>query len=111
MSSHTEYAGFDCDFERKFPAAAHRAFFIKSYLNASIPDSTEKSASELGDFIVGFDRVILQHVLLSHLFWGNWALVQAGLVADSDFNFMSYASKRIQAFFIQKREFEGWLEK
>ena len=45
-----------------------------------------------------FDQIVtLRFVLLSHLFWGTWAILQASM-SVIDFDFMSYAKKRISAY-------------
>jgi ethanolamine kinase len=39
--------------------------------------------------------------LLSHMFWGSWAVVQAGH-SSIDFDYMAYASKRFGGYFYHK---------
>jgi hypothetical protein len=50
-------------------------------------------------------RTILVHVLLSHLMWGSWSVIQASLVCEGEFDFLIYAKKRFQAFAFHSQEF------
>lgn len=47
---------------------------------------------------------MLQFVLLSHLFWGTWAVLQASM-SNIDFDFLDYSCKRIAAFHKHKVDF------
>jgi ethanolamine kinase len=78
-----EYAGFDSDFERGFPGRARRHDFIAAYLGDGF------SAEDVADF----DRLVRFFVLVDHLWWGSWAVVQARY-SPIDFDFMGYAVLR-----------------
>lgn len=77
-----EYAGFDSDFARGFPGAATRRDFAAAYLGTD-------DAGTLDDF----DRLVRFFVLIDHLWWGAWAVVQARH-SPIDFDFMGYAGLR-----------------
>jgi len=76
-----EYAGFDSDFARGFPDTATRHDFIAAYLGTPAG-------------IDAFDRVVRFFVLVDHLWWGSWAVVQARF-SPIDFDFMGYAELRL----------------
>jgi ethanolamine kinase len=48
--------------------------------------------------------IICKFTLCSHLLWGTWSIVQAEN-SSIDFDYLTYAKKRFNAFFIQKNEF------
>ncbi len=79
-----EYAGFDSDFARGFPDAATRADVVAAYLGAA-PGSAA---------VDDFDRLVRFFVLVDHLWWGSWAVVQARN-SPIDFDFMGYAGLRL----------------
>lgn len=79
-----EYAGFDSDFARGFPDAAVRADVVGAYLGAA------SSPAAFADF----DRLVRFFVLVDHLWWGSWAVVQARH-SPIDFDFMDYARLRL----------------
>ena len=79
-----EYAGFDSDFARRFPGAASRRAFLARYLGAAqgSPD------------VAAFDDLVRFFVLVDHLWWGAWAVVQAAW-SPIDFDFLAYAEARM----------------
>ena len=77
-----EHAGFDSDFARGFPGAPARRDFAAAYLGTG-------DAGTLDDF----DRMVRFFVLVDHLWWGAWAVVQARH-SPIDFDFMGYAALR-----------------
>lgn len=78
-----EYAGFDSDFAQHFPDRATRESFIQSYLG---PDATDADVAD-------FDRVVRLFVLVDHLWWGSWAVIQARY-SPIEFDFLTYAELR-----------------
>lgn len=78
-----EYAGFDSNFAAGFPDAAARARFVAAYLGASCGPQATREFCEIVDFFV----------LVNHLWWGAWAVVQARH-SPIDFDFMDYARLR-----------------
>lgn len=82
-----EYAGFDSDFARNFPPRARRERFVGLYLEARrLPAGPEEVAvfTDHVDFLV----------LVDHLWWGSWAVVQAAN-STIDFDFLEYARLRL----------------
>ncbi len=76
-----EYAGFDSNFEAGFPSEAVRHDVIAAY---GIPEQA----------IEAFDRAVRFFVLVDHLWWGSWAVIQA-CHSPIDFDFMAYAEARM----------------
>lgn len=86
---------------KDFPEGNIRRDFIKSYLEASrVKDVFDD------EFVDGFENMILLMTLLSCLFWGSWAVVQAGKDMGIDFDYMSYAKRRFDGYFYFKEEFD-----
>lgn len=82
-----EYAGFDSDFATGFPEAALRHDLIAHYLGA------EASRGMVRDF----DALLRFFVMVDHLWWGSWAVVQAAW-SPIDFDFLDYARLRFAGF-------------
>ena len=78
-----EYAGFDSDFAKHFPDRSARTAFIMAYLG---PESSPTDAAE-------FDQAVRLFVLVDHLWWGSWAVIQAKN-SPIDFDFLRYAELR-----------------
>ncbi len=78
-----EYAGFDSNFADHFPPARVRESFIAAYLG---PTAT-------ADDIADFDIAVRFFVLIDHMWWGSWAVVQARY-SPINFDFMEYATRR-----------------
>jgi ethanolamine kinase len=78
-----EYAGFDSNFATGFPDRAVRLDFARHLLSGATP-------ADLDDF----DRLVRFFVLVNHLWWGSWAVVQARY-SPIDFDFMGYARLRM----------------
>mmetsp|Transcript_17447 Transcript_17447/g.59269 ORF Transcript_17447/g.59269 Transcript_17447/m.59269 type:complete len:378 (+) Transcript_17447:75-1208(+) len=90
MANHfCEHAGFSADFEAGFPGEDVRRRFLAAYLRGSgvEPAQADGGAAE------GWEVALEHFVLLSHLFWGVWSLVQASL-SSIDFDFLGYAELR-----------------
>jgi len=81
-----EYAGFDSDFARHFPDAAARAAFVRAYLAAEGAPPPEE---EVRDFCAEVEEL----VIVDHLWWGCWAVVQAAF-SPIAFDFLDYARLR-----------------
>ena len=84
-----EYAGFDSDFANGFPTQPIRWDFAATYLEAAAPHAVAPSIGDVADF----DRVVQFFVLVDHLWWGTWAVLQAKH-SPIDFDFMNYAQLR-----------------
>jgi ethanolamine kinase len=82
-----EYAGFDSDFAAGFPAAALRHDLIAHYLGAEAT----------GQSVADFDALLRFFVMVDHLWWGSWAVVQAAW-SPIDFDFLDYARLRFAGF-------------
>lgn len=93
-----EYAGFDFDIRNLFPNEDIRALFLRNY----VAEAKECSAEEIApQFIKGLDMVIMHSTLISHLFWGSWAAVQAAC-SDIDFDFIGYSDLRFDGYVYHK---------
>ncbi len=80
-----EHAGFDSNFATGFPTASARADCISAYLDCAVEDPE----------VVAFDRVVRFFVLVDHIWWAAWAVVQARH-SPIDFDFMGYAGLRLK---------------
>lgn len=83
-----EYAGFDSDFARHFPDRARRERFVGLYLEARRLPAGPEAVAEFTDHV---DFL----VLVDHLWWGSWAVVQAAN-STIDFDFLEYARLRLE---------------
>jgi hypothetical protein len=61
------------------------------------------------EFIEGLDAVICHFTLASHLFWGSWAVVQAGGSTNKDFDYLDYARLRFEGYYYHRKEFFPYL--
>jgi len=99
-----EHAGFDSDFAHGFPNQALRWDFAATYLEAM-----SGSPPSIGD-VSDFDNVVRFFVLVDHLWWGSWAVLQARH-SPIDFDFMNYARLRFAGLDFHAREWgptAGW---
>lgn len=82
-----EFAGFDCDYS-KYPSKEFQLSWLGHYLsqsNGSSPDDELLSETL---------KSVNKFALVSHFFWGIWALVQAS-ISDIEFDYIEYAALRI----------------
>jgi len=92
-----EWAGFEADYSR-YPNKDQQYQFYQSYLVeycGKVP--TEQ---ELHKLYVQVNKF----ALVSHFYWGVWALVQ-GAISMIDFDFVAYAAQRFDEYFKRKDEF------
>jgi ethanolamine kinase len=82
-----EYAGFDSDFAAGFPEEGVRHDLIAHYLGAEASGGTVRD----------FDALLRFFVMVDHLWWGSWAVVQAAW-SPIDFDFLDYARLRFAGF-------------
>lgn len=94
-----EWAGFDADYTR-YPKKEQQYQFLQRYLKAF--QGAEGTEEELHRLYVQVNKF----ALISHLFWGIWALVQ-GAISKIDFDFVDYARLRFTEYFKRKEEFLG----
>jgi ethanolamine kinase len=83
-----EWAGFECDYSR-YPSLSQQRAFLLAYASGSADGSAvpeEQMQALLAEGAV--------YSLVSHLYWGVWALVQS-CVSKIDFDFRSYAGLRL----------------
>jgi len=92
-----EWAGFEADYSR-YPTKEQQYEFYRSYLKAF--NEAEPTESELHNLYVQVNKF----ALVSHFFWGSWALVQ-GAISQIDFDFVAYAELRFAEYFNKKEEF------
>lgn len=92
-----EYAGFDVDWSL-FPNEERMQWFISHYLETYLGRlPTEREVTHLC-------QEALAYSLVSHLFWGLWALMQAK-ESSIDFDFFNYSIKRLQRYCDTKSSF------
>jgi ethanolamine kinase len=120
MGNHfCECCGFECDWS-KFPDKATQSVFLRGYLTASKqaqvtataagkkPTAAAVSGKESSEAVVVSDAAIdalyaevAPWVLVSHLFWGTWGVVQAQH-SVIDFDYVQYATMRFQGYRLMK---------
>mmetsp|Transcript_22008 Transcript_22008/g.39960 ORF Transcript_22008/g.39960 Transcript_22008/m.39960 type:complete len:274 (+) Transcript_22008:318-1139(+) len=81
------------------PTEKQQFDFIQQYMKASsASESIElKQVKELMEQVQAF-------IMLNHLYWGLWAVNQASTEGCSDFDYLLYASNRIQQYYKCKEE-------
>ena len=117
-----EYAGFDFNIARDFPSQSVRRAFLTNYVHAAAAAATAASSaaaasfseSLLSDvvrdresmeaFVAGLDDICCKYCLVSHLFWGVWATIQA-TISHIEFDFAGYAQLRFDGYALHKRQF------
>jgi len=92
-----EWAGFEADYSR-YPQKEQQYQFYRTYL-AQVKGG-EPTEQELDSMYVEVNKF----ALLSHFYWGTWALVQAN-ISTIDFDFLDYALLRFNEYFLRKPEF------
>mmetsp|Transcript_20009 Transcript_20009/g.33721 ORF Transcript_20009/g.33721 Transcript_20009/m.33721 type:complete len:147 (+) Transcript_20009:40-480(+) len=95
-----EYAGFDFDIRNLFPKQDTRFMFFRNYVAEARGCSPEDVSPQ---FLNGLDMVTMHCTLISHLFWGSWAAVQAAC-SDIDFDFIGYSDLRFDGYMYHKGE-------
>lgn len=113
------YRGFDfanhfcenCGFEfdlALYPDIEQQFAFFKAYMATAAPAllAQLEASRESKAFLHALYDAVNRYALASHLFWGFWAVVQAGH-SKIDFDFLTYAGKRFNAFDQQKSYFFG----
>ncbi|XP_066141238.1 ethanolamine kinase isoform X1 [Euwallacea fornicatus] len=96
-----EFVGIDVnqlDYSKDFPSKDFQKDWIRVYLqefNGSAPD--ENQVEDLCTNVIKF-------VLVSHLFWGIWALIQAEH-SNIEFDYLLFAKVRLDEYFAKKREY------
>lgn len=107
-----EWGGFECKYEQ-LPTRSQRRGFIQEYLRsyrahkdaAAIPNGNshqlgyDESSTEFFETIDRFRGV-------PGLYWGIWALIQA-IISDIDFDYTSYAEKRLNEYWCWRAEEDG----
>ncbi|EKX74086.1 choline/ethanolamine kinase, putative [Theileria equi strain WA] len=101
-----EYAGFACDWS-KLPSSDIERAFAKRYLSyipsldrargPNEPRDLEVSSESVDDLV----KEIQPFYLASHAYWGIWSIVRS-LFSAIDFDFASYAQRRIDMVFNSK---------
>uniref|UniRef100_A0A7S0VNF9 ethanolamine kinase n=1 Tax=Polytomella parva TaxID=51329 RepID=A0A7S0VNF9_9CHLO len=102
-----EYAGFDCDYT-KYPNAEQQAIFLQNYLSVETGhmqgDKGEKGEEEDKAKIKNLSQEANFYALVSHVYWGVWALIQARYSAI-DFDYLEYSELRWGEFRRRREEF------
>lgn len=105
-----EWAGFDCEHEF-VPTKSQRRDFLKHYVGSfryhSISD--EDTITVDIDFQQDIDQLYNQiedFRGLPGFYWGIWALIQA-MISQIDFDYPTYAEKRLGEYWAWKAESEG----
>lgn len=100
-----EYPGFSCDWSKLPSKDTERAFAI-TYLSYNPPKGRVRGLDESRYIEVSSENVddlikeIQPFYLASHAYWGVWSIVQS-LISDLDFDFASYALRRLGMIFQQ----------
>lgn len=90
-----EYAGFECDYSR-YPTTQQQKAFLHHYF---YPEEL-KADPELLDRVVSEINVFS---LVSHIYWGVWALLQARY-STVDFDYLGYSALRWNEYRRNKME-------
>uniref|UniRef100_K3WVX8 ethanolamine kinase n=1 Tax=Globisporangium ultimum (strain ATCC 200006 / CBS 805.95 / DAOM BR144) TaxID=431595 RepID=K3WVX8_GLOUD len=100
-----ENCGFEFDLNL-YPGLEQQFAFFKAYMSTTVPEllQTLEANKESKAFFHALYDAVNRYALASHLFWGFWAIVQAGH-SKIDFDFLEYAGKRFDAFDAQKSYF------
>ncbi|KAJ6331291.1 hypothetical protein OIU76_009799 [Salix suchowensis] len=91
-----EYGGYDCDYSL-YPSKDEQYHFFRHYLQPDKPH--EVSDKDLEAIFIETNT----YMLVSHLFWALWALIQARM-SPIDFDYLGY-------FFLRYNEFKRQKEK
>jgi len=93
-----EYAGFDCDYSL-YPKKEFQYKWLKVYLQSYFgrEDVSEKEIEDLY-------REVNKFSLLSHYYWGVWAILQAKY-SHIDFDYISYSVLRLDEYYANKEKF------
>lgn len=127
-----EYSGFEYEVGDRMPEKAQRMIFLHTYVSAimaqkQVEDDLLAQAREKGvyleptnntvsdelmaiaqnkqfyaDFLQGFDEVVVLYTLCADLYWGTWAVYQAG-TSTIDFDYLTYAKLRFDTYFMFKK--------
>jgi ethanolamine kinase len=92
-----EWAGFEADYSR-YPEKEQQYQFYRTYLSQYL--GTTPTEKDLHALYVEVNKF----ALLSHFYWGTWALVQAA-ISTIDFDFLDYGILRFNEYFRRKSEF------
>eukprot|EP01066_Platyproteum_vivax_P008365 Platyproteum_vivax@DN3500_c0_g1_i1.p1 len=88
-----ECVGTDCDWS-KFPSEAEQLTYLRAYIA-----QVEKNTNKKGLMTSVLWEEVQCFLLVSHLYWGLFALIQAR-ISEIDFPFFDYAVKRISALWL-----------
>mmetsp|Transcript_7572 Transcript_7572/g.18796 ORF Transcript_7572/g.18796 Transcript_7572/m.18796 type:complete len:369 (-) Transcript_7572:136-1242(-) len=95
-----EYAGFDCDYTR-YPGPKEQALFYSHYFASE----GSSAPAELGEGeLEKLSAEANLYALVSHAYWGIWALIQARY-SPIDFNYIEYSALRWSEYHRRKEEF------
>jgi ethanolamine kinase len=121
-----EYAGFECDYAR-YPDAPHVSLFVRAYLAESATTLPVRAAHCWRPVCCGTCCWVSQQsepaaqtdedveaaaaeanffALVSHQYWGVWALIQARH-SPIDFDYFTYSKLRWSEYHRRKEEFLG----
>eukprot|EP00884_Botryococcus_braunii_P013405 jgi/Botrbrau1/22065/Bobra.0024s0074.1 len=92
-----EYAGPECNYAN-YPTVDEASHFVRHYLNACSDITADEGQVRRLVAEVNF------FALMSHMYWGVWALVQARY-SPIDFDFLEYHHLRMREFHRRKGEF------
>jgi len=91
-------SGFDCDYSL-YPSKEFQLKWLKTYLQSYLgkEDVSEQEIEEAY-------REVNKFALLSHYYWGVWAILQAQY-SKIDFDYISYSVLRLDEYFANKEKF------
>eukprot|EP00475_Leptophrys_vorax_P005394 TRINITY_DN13269_c0_g1_i2.p3 TRINITY_DN13269_c0_g1~~TRINITY_DN13269_c0_g1_i2.p3 ORF type:complete len:435 (-),score=127.98 TRINITY_DN13269_c0_g1_i2:3931-5235(-) len=98
-----ECCGFDCDWDQ-FPSKDKQAIFFKAYLSSWKKTTGDFTGTVTQEEIDALYEEVRPWALVSHLFWGIWAVVQAKY-SPIEFDFINYSKLRITGFHQHKPRF------
>ena len=94
-----EMCGFECDW-KLFPSKETQLKWFRSYLAGFRNCDTALISNE---DIEGLYEEVRPWALLSHMWWGFWAVVQAA-TSPIDFDYLTYSVERFQGYLQHKQD-------
>ena len=97
-----ECCGFDCDWTQ-LPTPQQRLTFIRAYITSRHQLAGSMAAVDLDSEAAALECKVRAFFVLSHLWWGIWAIVQAKY-STIDFDYLHYSWLRKQGYLLMKEE-------
>jgi len=97
---------FTHDFDKEYPSAAQKAFFVDTYLDNLDPKGVQAGNKYTDEFKAAFVTDIDRHAMLSHYVWTMWSIRQA-VDADIEWDYYRYTGVRAEGYFWMKKQLVG----